>query len=56
MEENGPLQHDCCLYQRGSFRDFPGGPWLRLQPPIIESPQSCPTLCDPMDYTVHGIL
>ena len=18
--------------------------------------QSCPTLCDPMDYTVHGIL
>ena len=22
---------------------------------IIES-QSCPTLCKPMDYTVHGIL
>ena len=21
-----------------------------------ESPQSCPTLCDPMDYTVRGIL
>ena len=21
-----------------------------------ESPQSCPTLCDPVDYPVHGIL
>ena len=24
--------------------------------PIAKVPQSCPTLCDPMDYTVHGIL
>ena len=23
---------------------------------VRESPRSCPTLCDPMDYTVHGIL
>ena len=22
----------------------------------VEVTQSCPTLCDPMDYTVHGIL
>ena len=22
----------------------------------MEVPQSCPTLCDPMDHTVHGIL
>ena len=22
----------------------------------VKFPQSCPTLCDPMDYTVHGIL
>ena len=22
----------------------------------VKVPQSCPTLCDPMDYTVHGIL
>ena len=22
----------------------------------VEVAQSCPTLCDPMDYTVHGIL
>ena len=23
---------------------------------VKQSPQLCPTLCDPMDYTVHGIL
>ena len=22
----------------------------------VKVTQSCPTLCDPMDYTVHGIL
>ena len=22
----------------------------------VKFAQSCPTLCDPMDYTVHGIL
>ena len=22
----------------------------------VKVPQSCPTLCNPMDYTVHGIL
>ena len=22
----------------------------------VKVSQSCPTLCDPMDYTVHGIL
>ena len=25
------------------------------QPPVI-SEKSCPTLCDPIDFTVHGIL
>ena len=24
--------------------------------PLVEVAQSCLTLCDPMDYTVHGIL
>ena len=24
--------------------------------PKVKVAQSCPTLCDPMDYTVHGIL
>ena len=23
---------------------------------VVKVAQSCPTLCDPMDYTVHGIL
>ena len=23
---------------------------------IVKAAQSCPTLCNPMDYTVHGIL
>ena len=23
---------------------------------VVKVTQSCPTLCDPMDYTVHGIL
>ena len=23
---------------------------------LVKVTQSCPTLCDPMDYTVHGIL
>ena len=38
----------------GFFTTAPSG-----KPPIIgcvEVAQSCPALCDPMDYTVHGIL
>ena len=27
-----------------------------LCPVKVKAAQSCPTLCDPMDYTVHGIL
>ena len=35
--------------------------WLALVPVdypcvYVKAPQSCPTLCDPMDYTVHEIL
>ena len=22
---------------------------------LVKVPQSCPTLCDPMNYTVHGV-
>ena len=31
---------------------------LRCLPPVSSSEvaRSCPTLCNPMDYTVHGIL
>ena len=24
--------------------------------PLVKVSQLCPTLCDPMDYTVHGLL
>ena len=27
-----------------------------IQMAKVKVAQSCPTLCDPMDYTVHGIL
>ena len=30
--------------------------YLKLYKVKVKVTQSCPTLCDPMDYTVHGIL
>ena len=30
--------------------------WLSASRSEVKVPQSCPTLCDPMGYTVHGIL
>ena len=30
--------------------------YLKLYKVKVNVTQSCPTLCDPMDYTVHGIL
>ena len=30
--------------------------WLAIRKVKVKVAQSCPTLCDPMDYTVHGIL
>ena len=32
------------------------GIYCHLMCPVSEVAQSCPTLCDPIDYTVHGIL
>ena len=32
---------------------FLGKEYLKVK---VKVTQSCPTLCDPMDYTVHGIL
>ena len=29
---------------------------MSLSLETVKVAQSCPTLCDPMDYTVHGIL
>ena len=43
-----PAKHSCCSF-----------PWMRgifSPPPFLKVTQSCPTLCDPMCYTIHGIL
>ena len=29
---------------------------VSIGPAEVKVTQSCPTVCDPMDYTVHGIL
>ena len=33
-----------------------GGESIEGKPPKVKAAQSFPTLCDLMDYTVHGIL
>ena len=33
-----------------------GWKWKKVKEKKVKVAQSCPTLCDPMDYTVHGIL
>ena len=38
--------------QKGSMQQFQ----LIIDQLVVKVTQSCPTLCDPMDYTVHGIL
>ena len=43
-------QHE--LWHLESSLPAQGVLWLLLQ---VKVSQSCPTLCDPMDYTVHGI-
>ena len=42
---------------RISFRHFkPPSLWYFALPIKVKVAPSCPTLCDPMDYTVYGIL
>ena len=57
-------------YSQDSVWDFPGGPGVKtpclhckghgLNPWLgkvkVKVAQSCPTLCVPIDYTIHGIL
>ena len=39
------------------FRVFPSGSVVKSENEVkVKVPQSCPTLCNPMDYAVHGIL
>ena len=42
----------CCSSIRFQFLSVS----VRLQREKVKVAQLCPTLCDPMDYTVHGIL
>ena len=51
------------LFSNQLSRGQPGVPpkkgCLSIEPLVnvkVKVAQSCPTLCDPMDYTVHGIL
>ena len=45
---------DAYLYWLGGGRENP--PLLAVFQVKVKVAQSCPTLCDPRDYTVHGIL
>ena len=52
-----PSLLDIKLY-RARTRDFISGThvgWMKF-PVKVKVAQSCPTLCDPIDYTVHGVL
>ena len=45
--------HSCIIHNRQNVETtqcLPTDEWK------VKVTQSCPTLCDPMDYTVHGIL
>ena len=50
------MAHYVELYRKGCT--VPGGQCgFRLKKKVkVKVTQSCPTLCDPMDYTVNGIL
>ena len=45
-----------CNASSESIRDWPLGPHGRKVKVKVKIAQLCPTLCDLMDYTVHGIL
>ena len=46
------FRHFMCLWV--IWAKFPR--WCCLPPVVVKVAQSCPTLCDPIVYTVHGIL
>ena len=46
---------DTCIYIAETLRYSPET-IIVLLISYVKVPQSCPTPCDPMDYTVHGIL
>ena len=65
--EKGTATHSSILVWRIPWTEKPGRlqsmgsqSQMRLSTPVVRNvvtfAQSCPTLCDPMNYTVHGIL
>ena len=54
QELNPNLLHCRQILYRLSYK---GSPRTEIESEVkVKVAQSCPTLCDPMDYTVHGIL
>ena len=53
--DQGLLHCRQILYQL-RFQRSPKVPWSEVNWSEVKVTQLCPTLCDPMDYTVHGIL
>ena len=52
-----PLSSSSTTVGVAGFSDcFPGSCYFTLNKVKVKVAQSCPTLCDPVDYTVHGIL
>ena len=49
----GPCPTESQSPRHGAHRPDPGHKAAEVK---VKVTQSCPTLCDPMDYTVHGIL
>ena len=51
------LKHVIKLREAIAFRGFPSGSGVKSENEVkAKVAQSCLTLCNPMDYTVHGIL
>ena len=48
------MQHTCCT--EGSYHRYQWWCFNSESEVKVKGAQSCPTLCDPMDCTVHGIL
>ena len=44
------------LYHLAVSLDYPGAATAEITPDLVKVAQLCLTLCDPMDYTAHGIL
>ena len=47
---------ECSTFTASSFRIWSSSAGISTPPLALFVAQSCLTLCDPMDYTVHGIL